>query len=153
MSKRGLSVIMGIRERPWRTKFTLVLGSILQRTPFRRILLHLGGFAKIDIETHKRYPDLGLALNMAGREGSKKGLKGQFRDLEVMSDYPFEAEALSKVTCKAVVWAGELDVTTPIGMAQAYAQALPNSRLHIVPDMGHFLGMKHGFEVLKSIYA
>ena len=152
MSKKSRAILLDVRNRPWKVKILLFISSFLQRSPFKRLLLRLGGFAEIDIQTHKRYPKEAIILNKAGRHGNKHGLKGHFRDLEVMSLHPFPEEALGNTTCRAVVWAGQLDLTTPVAMAQAYVQALPNAKLHIVPDMGHFLGMKHGLEVLKSIY-
>lgn len=115
----------------------------------------MGGFSKKDIETSKKYKNKGGALNLAGREGNKKGLKGHFLDLQIMATHPHSniSSLLGKVTCKSVIWAGALDCTTPVGMAHSYAEELPNAKLNLVPDMGHFLGMKHSTEILKSIFS
>ncbi len=137
-------------------KTTLYIASLIQRTPFRVLLLKFGGFAKVDLETRKKYlPKGGGALNFAGREGNKRGLKGHFLDLQIMAMHNHDTltTLLGTVTCKSVIWAGALDSTTPVEMAHCYVEELPDAKLNVVPDMGHFLGMKHGADIIKSIYS
>jgi pimeloyl-ACP methyl ester carboxylesterase len=144
-----------VKINPTKVKIALYLASLLQRTPLRFLLLKFGGFSKIDIETEKVFKNKGGALNLAGREGNKRGLKGQFLDLQIMVMHSHESLTglLGTVKCKSVVWAGAMDCTTPSCMAHSYVEELPNAKLHLVADMGHFLGMKHSTEILKSIYS
>jgi len=138
-----------------KVKSRLYVASLLQRTPLSFMVLKYGGFSEIDIETRKQFKSKGAALNLAAREGNKLGLKGQLLDLQIMVTHSHEnlTGLLGNVTCKCVIWAGAMDSTTPSCMAQSYVDELPNAELHVVPDMGHFLAMKHSAEILKSIYS
>lgn len=155
LSKTATRMFRDVKINPIKVKITLYMASLLQRTPLRFLLLKYGGFSKVDIETQKLFKNKGGALNLAGREGNKRGLKGQFLDLQIMATHSHESLTglLGSVTCKSVVWAGAMDCTTPAAMAHSYVEELPNAKLHLVPDMGHFLGMKHSTEIIKSIYS
>jgi pimeloyl-ACP methyl ester carboxylesterase len=154
LSKTGVRMLHDIKNKPRKVKFTLYMASLLQRTPLRLMLLKFGGFAKVDYETQKLYKNKGGALNYAGREGNKRGLKGHFLDLQIMGMHNHEtlSELIGTVSCKSVVWAGACDLTTPVEMAKCYVEELPDAKLNIVPDMGHFLAMKHSTDILKSMY-
>lgn len=148
-------MLRDVKTNPRKVKISLYLASLLQRTPLRFLLLKLGGFSKKDIETRKIYKYKGGALNVAGREGNKRGLKGHFLDLQIMATHPPKdlSALLGSVTCKSVIWAGAMDCTCSVGMAHSYVEELPNAKLNIVPDMGHFLGMKHSTDILNSIFS
>ena len=142
--------LINVRKHPKRAKFMMQLLAFLQRTPLRICLLRAGGFPKVDLETVKAYPDRQRGLNKAARAGVRPGLKGQMRDLELMSTYGFDEALMKSIECPAHIWCGALDTVTPITHAQAYARSIPKAELHVVPDMGHFMGFKHGSEVLAS---
>ena len=151
ISPQTQRMLVNTVERPSLLWATLYLASLLQRTPLRHYLLRLGGFSEADQLTAANFPEKMKALSAAGREGNKRSLLGQFRDLEVMAAHSFDWEMLKNISCPTVVWAGGLDATCPIVMAEAYTAVIPNATLRVVPDMGHFLGMRHGQEMLDSI--
>lgn len=151
ISDKGLRILRDARTHPFKTKCLLWTAWLLQRLPLRRLIMRIGGFAPVDIEMHRRFPEKSRQVNAAGRAGNAGGIKGAFRDLKVMTSNPVDWEALRQLDCRAAVWAGALDATTPLAMARAYAEAVPGARLHVVPDLGHFMGMQHGREVLASI--
>ncbi|KAL4532132.1 hypothetical protein Ndes2437B_g02555 [Nannochloris sp. 'desiccata'] len=123
LSKTATRMFRDVKINPIKVKITLYMASLLQRTPLRFLLLKYGGFSKVDIETQKLFKNKGGALNLAGREGNKRGLKGQFLDLQIMATHSHESLTglLGSVTCKSVVWAGAMDCTTPAAMAHSYA--------------------------------
>jgi len=137
-----------------KVKSRLYVASLVQRTPLKFLVFKYGGFSEIDIKTQKQFRK-GAALNLAAIEGNKLGLKGPLLDLQIMVTHPHEnlTGLLGNVTCNSVIWAGAMDSTTPACMAQSYVDELPNAKLHVVPDMGHFLVLKHSAEILKSMYS
>lgn len=46
---------------------------------------------------------------------------------------------LSEITCPTLILCGTADVMTPPRFSEAMAQAIPNARLHLIPDAGHML--------------
>ena len=51
---------------------------------------------------------------------------------------PKPASDLGKLTCPALVLWGDRDIYLPTKFAEAYAEALPNAELEIVPGAGHW---------------
>lgn len=63
-------------------------------------------------------------------------------DLQGMRERPDRRELLPTITVPTLVVAGEQDVLTPPSEAKAMAEAIPGSKLVIVPGAGHMLPME-----------
>lgn len=55
---------------------------------------------------------------------------------------------LAELTCPTLVVAGEADTTTPPHHAQELAACIPNARLHMLPQAGHWLVKTHAAVLL-----
>lgn len=58
---------------------------------------------------------------------------------------------LSGVRVPVRCWQGADDTLLPMTHARRLASALPTATLHVVPDAGHFLVVKHGAEVFQGL--
>lgn len=151
MAKNSVAIVQDAITNPYRSQFLLHIVRFIQRVPHGTLLLRLGGFSRVDCAAVKTFPDHAAALKRAGIEGTKPGIKGAFRDLQVMASVPMP-DTLDRITCKTVIWAGAEDVTCPPPMARLYEELIPTARgnLQIVPGKAHFLGFQYGVDVLAS---
>ncbi len=67
-------------------------------------------------------------------EASAEGVKGA---LAAMRDRPDSTEMLSKIEVPTLIIHGAEDKIVPVSEAQAMHEAIPNSRLVVIPDAGH----------------
>ena len=201
MHPRSVANLQMARRRPWLMK--LILGGVrlVQAVPHGNALYRFAGFSPADLAALEAHPARAEQLKRASREGTRPGIAGAFRDMEVSHRLPCTRCAgrraahsaamllcgsllgaalrgagsltpephavfkplplqvmtavprhdLGRVACKAVVWGGGQDRTTPPEMARFYRGAIPGCAAREVPDRGHFLVFEHGHEVLKSV--
>jgi pimeloyl-ACP methyl ester carboxylesterase len=84
-------------------------------------------------------------------EAVSAGLAGVERDLAAQVE-PSGLD-LASVTAPVHLWYGEEDEVAPPAFAHWYAAHLPNARVHLVPDAGHFLPFTHWRELLHHLAA
>jgi pimeloyl-ACP methyl ester carboxylesterase len=66
----------------------------------------------------------------------------------VVEPWPFTLGALA---ARVEIWHGGSDPAVPVSFARSLAAELPNARLHLFADEGHFVFHTHGDEVIASI--
>jgi pimeloyl-ACP methyl ester carboxylesterase len=84
-------------------------------------------------------------------EAFRQGFRGFAFELALGSrpwGFPLEA-----IRVPVHIWHGELDVSTPIAMGRALAEAIPTSRPRFFPAFGHFLSYEVWPEILSTLAA
>ncbi|OGY56318.1 MAG: hypothetical protein A2Y84_01065 [Candidatus Colwellbacteria bacterium RBG_13_48_8] len=83
------------------------------------------------------------------RESDRQGIKGIYWEWCLYArPWGFDLE---KIKAPVSVFGGEDDVLTPPDMVERLAELIPQSRLHIIPDEGHYsLLYRHQREVLRE---
>lgn len=95
-------------------------------------------------------PKLKSLLLTSIEQARQQGSKGLVFDLKsYTSAWPV---AWSKVTCPVSIWHGEQDLLLSPKMAQFLHQKLPQSKLNLVPDEGHYsLPINLGAQILRAL--
>ena len=57
---------------------------------------------------------------------------------------------LEDIAVPVDVWHGDVDVNVPVSHGRAYADRIPNAKLHLCPNEGHLLFAEHGAEILRE---
>lgn len=65
--------------------------------------------------------------------------------------HPDLRERIAGITAPTLVIAGEWDRSTPVSSAELLAERIPDARLHVVSDAGHFMFLEHPAEVASAI--
>ena len=58
---------------------------------------------------------------------------------------------LQEIQVPVTLWHGELDNSTPLGMAQAMAAAIPDATLRIIPGEGHLIFLTRWHEIVSDL--
>lgn len=82
-------------------------------------------------------------------EGVRQGVRGFVREGIIFS-HPW-GFPLEEITIPVTLWHGDADSSTPLSMAEHIANTIPNSKLRVVPNEGHFLIFKYWNEILSAI--
>lgn len=117
----------------------------------RFLLKQMAGFYADEVQMHKRMkqalprPDVDLIdarpeiipiFSKAAGEARRKGVDGDHYEWQLyVRPWGFELE---EITTAVGLWYGEEDRNVPLAMGRYLDSRLPNSRLVIVPDGGHF---------------
>jgi pimeloyl-ACP methyl ester carboxylesterase len=96
-------------------------------------------------------PEVKANLQAAIREGLKPGIKGALQDLRLFCS-PWGL-ALPEVDVPTVVWQGSDDTIVPANAAYYLARQLPNCRLDVIQEAGHYWGFANFARVLDTIRA
>jgi pimeloyl-ACP methyl ester carboxylesterase len=57
---------------------------------------------------------------------------------------------LEDIAVPVHVWHGDVDVNVPVSHGRAYADRIPNAKLHLCPGEGHMLFFEHAAEILSA---
>jgi pimeloyl-ACP methyl ester carboxylesterase len=83
------------------------------------------------------------------KQAFKQGYKGPALDLKLYtSNWGFK---LNKIKSKVFLWYGDADKNVSLNMGKYYASQIPNSKLIIYPNEGHFLQITHAEEILRTL--
>jgi pimeloyl-ACP methyl ester carboxylesterase len=95
-------------------------------------------------------PDMRARLEAATRETVERGPEGYARDLFLLYVAPwgFRPEEIQVPT---QIWHGDADEAVSPRIAEFFAEAIPASRLHLIPGAGHLLLWSHAEEILTSL--
>jgi pimeloyl-ACP methyl ester carboxylesterase len=96
-------------------------------------------------------PEVKANLQAAIREGLKPGIKGALQDLRLFCS-PWGL-ALPEVDVPTVVWQGSDDTIVPANAAYYLARQLPNCRLDVIQEAGHYWGFANFARVLDTVRA
>ena len=95
-------------------------------------------------------PDVRAMFLASYGEATRQGLDAFAWEVQLVAQpWGFRLE---DVQTPITLWHGEDDNSTPIGMARAMAQAMPNSSLRILPAVGHLLFLSHWREIVANLF-
>jgi pimeloyl-ACP methyl ester carboxylesterase len=95
-------------------------------------------------------PDVRAMFLASYAESTRQGLASFAWEVQLVAQpWGFRLEDLRAAI---TLWHGEDDNSTPIGMARAMAQAMPNSSLRILPAVGHLLFLSHWQEIVTDLF-
>jgi pimeloyl-ACP methyl ester carboxylesterase len=90
-------------------------------------------------------------LRAAIREGLRPGIRGALQDLRLFCG-PWGL-SLAEIDVPSVVWQGSDDTIVPASGAYYLAAQLPNCRLDVVQQAGHYWGFGQFGLVLNTVAA
>jgi pimeloyl-ACP methyl ester carboxylesterase len=95
-------------------------------------------------------PEVRARLEAATRETIHRGPEGYARDLFLLyvSPWGFSPEQIEVPTH---IWHGDADEAVSPRIAEFHKEAIPDSRLHMIPGAGHLLLWSHAEEILSSL--
>jgi pimeloyl-ACP methyl ester carboxylesterase len=96
-------------------------------------------------------PEVKANLQAAIREGLRPGIKGALQDLRLFCS-PWGL-SLAEIDVPAVVWQGSDDTIVPANAAYYLARQLPNCRLDVIQEAGHYWGFANFARVLDTVRA
>jgi pimeloyl-ACP methyl ester carboxylesterase len=96
-------------------------------------------------------PEVKANLQAAIREGLKPGIRGALQDLRLFCS-PWGL-ALPEVDVPTVMWQGSDDTVVPANAAYYLARQLPNCRLDVIQEAGHYWGFANFARVLDTVRA
>jgi pimeloyl-ACP methyl ester carboxylesterase len=85
-------------------------------------------------------------------ESLRPGIDGWY-DEGVAIHAPWDDIALDEVTCSVTWWHAEHDRNAPLSSARRLVEQLPNARLEVWPEGGHFTGYHREGEILDELLA
>ncbi len=89
--------------------------------------------------TFQRHPELVERLRRIIEAATVRGITGA---LAGMAERPDSTDLLPKIACPTLIIVGENDIVTPPSEARAMADAIPLSRLCVIPEAGHLSNME-----------
>ena len=107
------------------------------------------GLPAADVEVLNR-PEIEHILTQAWLEALRKGSSGALGDLiRNTSDWGFD---ISDITRRVHLWHGCADRVVPVSHAHYYLEYLPNVKVRLVENEGHFsLPVNHADEILETL--
>ena len=88
-------------------------------------------------------------MRQSRQETFKHGIKAAAQELKIYSnDWGFD---LKKIKIPVYLWYGDADKTVSLKMGKYYASQIPNSKLRIYPNEGHYCQITHAEEILKTL--
>lgn len=94
------------------------------------------GMPKPDQILAEQRPEAIHQFSAAAVESHRQGITGDFTEWQLYV-HPWGFH-LSEISTPVALWYGKVDNFVPVAMGRYLAGQIPNSRLHIVPDGGHF---------------
>jgi len=93
--------------------------------------------------------DFNKSITKTTKEAFRQGIKGPALDLKLYTkDWGFD---LGKIKSKVYLFYGADDKNVSLNMGKYYASKIPNSKLVVYPDEGHFIQITHAEEILKTL--
>jgi pimeloyl-ACP methyl ester carboxylesterase len=94
-------------------------------------------------------PEVRAMLVNSYRESVRQGVRGFAWEIVILTrPWGFRLE---DIEIEVHIWHGDEDWSTPVVMAYAMTDAIPNSRLTVLSGEGHFLLFRHWEEILEDL--
>ena len=136
------------RWAPWLLRPLLWLTQNPQRSPDRFLARYTSHNLEPD-RTLLADPGFRTMLRANYQEATRQGMAGFAWDVRLVSKpWGFRLEDIAS---PIHLWHGDKDTSTPQAMAEHMARAIPNSRLTVLPNEGHFLLFTRWKEILSSL--
>lgn len=94
-------------------------------------------------------PDVRAMFLASYAEATRQGIDAFAHEVELAArpwGFP-----LQEIQVPVTLWHGELDNSTPLGMAQAMAAAIPDATLRIIPGEGHLIFLTRWHEIVSDL--
>ncbi len=94
-------------------------------------------------------PDVRAMFLASYAEATRQGIDAFAHEVELAAKpwgFPLQG-----IRVPVTLWHGELDNSTPVGMAQAMAAAIPNATLRIIPGEGHLVFLTGWHEIVHDL--
>jgi pimeloyl-ACP methyl ester carboxylesterase len=145
--KRQMAVKLA-RIAPWLLRPAIWLLQNPRRGPERYFLNTFAESSPPD-QAILRQPEIKAILIPNWLEGVCQGVRG-FAWEGVIFSHPW-GFPLEEISVPVSIWHGDTDASIPLSMAEHIAKRIPNSRLHVIANEGHFLIFKYWREILLDI--
>lgn len=122
------------------------MGEIAQHTPSLWNAMSARGLAKSDADALHQLPGDGLADMAAPALLSAAGMVEEYRAWALPWGF-----SLAEIRGDVSIWQGSDDTLVPTHWAETMARAIPNARLHVVNEAGHFLALNHYAEIFADL--
>ena len=148
MPRERLLAIWLVRYAPWLLRPLFWLFRHPGRNPerfFDRYTAHNPPADRVFLDR----PDVRARMIDNYCEAARQGVRGfAWEVLIVTRPWGFRLE---DIRVPVHIWHGDRDTSTPLAMARAMAQAIPHSRLTILPGEGHLLLFGHWESILADL--
>jgi len=145
--KRQIAITLA-RKAPWLLRPLIWLLQNPQRGPERYFENTLAESSPPD-QAILNQPEIKAMLIPNWVEGVRQGVRG-FAWEGIIFAHPW-GFPLEEITFPISIWHGDTDASIPLSMAKHIANAIPNSKLRVIPNEGHFLLFKYWKEILSNI--
>lgn len=89
-------------------------------------------------------------MHQSRREAFRQGIKATAQDLKIYSNnWGFN---IKNIKIPVHLWYGGADKTVSLKMGNYYASQIPNSKLKVYPNEGHYCQITHAEEILKLLF-
>jgi pimeloyl-ACP methyl ester carboxylesterase len=124
------------------------MGEIAQHTPSLWDSISARGLSPKDAETLHQLPEPGLAGMAAPALNSSDGMVEEYRAW--VRPWGFTPE---QIPGRVNLWHGSADPLVPKAWSEEFARRIPNARLTLIPEQGHFLAYNHYRNILSEFAA
>jgi len=145
--KRQIAITIA-RNAPWLLRPLIWLAQNPRRNPERYFERTFAESSPPD-QAILSQPEIKAMLTLNWVEGFRQGARGFTREGIIFAHawgFP-----LKEITVPVFIWHGDADASIPLSMAEHIAHAIPNSKLRVIPNEGHFLLFKYWEEILSNI--
>jgi len=125
------------QRTPWLTRlfYGNLLGPYMRRFPSLALSLLTVGMPPADRAIFAQEITKRLVCESI-REALRPGVSGALWEFQIYS-HPWGFDPAG-ITAPITLWHGEADATIPLFHSQSLADMMPNAKLHILPEEGHF---------------
>ncbi len=124
------------RHMPWLNRFLLKQMSAFYADSEQMMQRMKQALPTPDVHLLDTRPEIIEIFSAAAQEAHRVGLDGDTWEWRLYNQ-PWGFD-LNEIHTETGLWYGEVDRNVPLGMGRYWAQQLPNSKLHMVEDGGHF---------------
>jgi pimeloyl-ACP methyl ester carboxylesterase len=140
------------RYLPRLNRFLLKQMSAFYADPHQMMQRMKQALPQPDVQLLEERPEIITIFSAAAQEAHRAGIAGDAWEWHLYNQ-PWGFR-LSEIQVAVGLWYGQYDRNVPVGMGHYWAQQLPQSRLHVVEDGGHFSTINnHIGEILAYLTA
>ena len=151
---------------PNRVSKLILMSTFALKTPYYEAIelswwraLEFGGYGlMLDImlpnvlsEGYFKNPLFPIDLMKQTRQEANEDKQALFKLMQATKERPDYRPELKKITTPTIVIQGEKDTLFPVHMAQEVADSIPNSKLVVIPFVGHTLNLEAIPQMVKAI--
>ena len=151
---------------PNRVSKLILMSTFALKTPYYEAIelswwraLEFGGYGlMLDImlpnvlsEGYFKNPLFPIDLMKQTRQEANEDKNALFKLMQATKERPDYRSELKKITTPTIVIQGEKDTLFPVHMAQEVADSIPNSKLVVIPFVGHTLNLEAIPQMVKAI--